>query len=192
MKKCSISADSSCEEVAEDLIANCKLKKEDRDKFIKEGISGDVLPSLDITDLQEILGFKLGPSKRIIKYIDENKDRLQPKDISENIPIKNEEVIKSFFKNYIGFEGNLEGIKGENDLKQLKEADINKLELNLGQRIKLNRYINYFNSLKEKKIKELKITISKESSDEEVLNYLKNELNISDESIEKLGLDEDI
>ena len=192
MKKCSISADSSCEEVAEDLIANCKLKKEDRDKFIKEGISGDVLPSLDITDLQEILGFKLGPSKRIIKYIDENKDRLQPKDISENIPIKNEEEIKSFFKNYIGFEGNLEGIKGENDLKQLKEADINKLELNLGQRIKLNRYINYFNSLKEKKIKELKITISKESSDEEVLNYLKNELNISDESIEKLGLDEDI
>ena len=41
-------------------------------------------------------------------------------------------------------------------------------------------------------MKEISITISKDSSDEEILKYLKNELNISDDSIENLGLDTEI
>ena len=147
--------------------------------------------SLDISDYQEI-GFTRGIGKKIKKYIEEHKDKFEPKEISEKIPIKNEEEIKAFFETYIGFKGNLEGIKEENDLKQLKEEDIKKLELNFGQRIKLQRYINYFYTLKETKVKEITITITKDSTDEEILNYLKNILNISDKSIENLGLDSDI
>ena len=191
MDECPISVDSSCEEVSEAIIEKFQLPKEDKEKFIKEGISEDVMLSLDISDYQEI-GFTRGIGKKIKKYIEEHKDKFEPKEISEKIPIKNEEEIKAFFETYIGFKGNLEGIKEENDLKQLKEEDIKKLELNFGQRIKLQRYINYFYTLKETKVKEITITITKDSTDEEILNYLKNILNISDKSIENLGLDSDI
>ena len=54
MDECSISVDSSCEEVSEALIEKFQLPKEDKEKFIKEGISGDVMLSLDISDYQEI------------------------------------------------------------------------------------------------------------------------------------------
>ena len=151
MKGCKISADSTCEEVAEDLSINCKLKEDDKNKFIKEGISGDILYMLDNNNIKNDLKMKIGPEKRITKYLEENKDKFKPKEIKENIPIKKEEEIKTFFEKFIGFKGNLDTIKEENDLKQLKKEDMEKLGLNLGQRIKLARYIDYFNSLKEKK-----------------------------------------
>ena len=190
MKGCKIAADSTCEEVAEDLSINCKLKEDDKNKFIKEGISGDILYMLDNNNIKNDLKMKIGPEKRITKYLEENKDKFKPKEIKENIPIKNDEEIKTFFEKFIGFKGNLDTIKEENDLKQLKKEDMEKLGLNLGQRIKLARYIDYFNSLKEKK--EIKITITKETNDDDALNYLKTELNISEESIENLGLDSDV
>ena len=190
MKGCKISADSTCEEVAEDLSINCNLKEDDKNKFIKEGISGDILYMLDNNNIKNDLKMKIGPEKRITKYLEENKDKFKPKEIKENIPIKNDEEIKTFFEKFIGFKGNLDTIKEENDLKQLKKEDMEKLGLNLGQRIKLARYIDYFNSLKEKK--EIKITITKETNDDDALNYLKTELNISEESIENLGLDSDV
>ena len=86
----------------------------------------------------------------------------------------------------------MDNIKGENDLKKLSKEDMKKLGLNLGQRIRLNRYINYFNSLKEKENKEIKITITENSNDNDARNYLTSELNISEESIGKLGLDNNI
>ena len=46
-----------------------------------------------------------------------------------------------------------------------------KLQLNLGQRIKLRRYINFLQE------KEITITITEKSSDDETLKFLKNELN---------------
>ena len=190
MKECKISANSTCEQVAEDLFMNLKLKEEDKKIFIKEGISGDILYMLDIDHIKKELKFKPILANKIKKYLEENKEKFKPKEISENIPIKNEEEIKAFFEKFIGYKDNLDSIKGENDLRQLKTEDMVKLGLNLGQRIKLVRYINYFNSLKEKK--EIKITITKDSNDVDALNYLKNELNISQESIEKIGLDSDI
>ena len=190
MKECKISTNSTCEQVAEDLFMNLKLKEEDKKIFIKEGISGDILYMLDIDHIKKELKFKAILANKIKKYLEENKEKFKPKEISENIPIKNEEEIKAFFEKFIGYKDNLDSIKGENDLRQLKIEDMVKLGLNLGQRIKLVRYINYFNSLKEKK--EIKITITKDSNDVDALNYLKNELNISQESIEKIGLDSDI
>ena len=193
MKAYTISSDSTCEEVAETLITNCKLKEEDKNKFIKEGISGDVLLDilLDCEDYQKTFQFKLGSFQKIRKYLEENKEKLKVKEINENISIKTEEDIKIFFEKFIGFKENLKGIKGENELKQLKKEDMEKLGLNLGQRIKLTRYINYFNSLKQKE-KEIIISIAKDTNDDDALNYLKKELNISERSIEKLGLDSNI
>ena len=65
----------------------------------------------------------------------------------------------------------MEEIKGEKELKQLTEEDMIKLQLNLGQRIKLRRYINFLQE------KEITITITEKSSDDETLKFLKNELN---------------
>jgi len=149
MKACNISTDSTCEEVAEALSASFKLKEEQKNIFIKEGISGDVLYFIDKNDIRDELHFKLGLAKHFEKYLNQNKEKFKPKEINENIPIAKQEEIKSFFEKYIGFKGNLDNIKGENDLEKLSKEDMKKLGLNLGQRIRLNRYINYFNSLKE-------------------------------------------
>ena len=190
MEENTISSNSTCEEVAEALFKIFRLIDKDKDfkeKLIGQGISGDILYNL--LDFIDSLDLKLGHNKKLKKYLEKNKEKFKPKEIDENISIKNEEEIKTFFEKFIGFKGNLEGIKGENELKQLKEEDMKKLGLNLGQRIKLFRYISYFNSLKDKKEKEIIITITKESSDEDTLIYLKNELNISEKSIDNLGLD---
>ena len=160
MKACNISADSTCEEVAEALSASFKLKEEQKNIFIKERISGDVLYFIDKNDIKDELHFKLGLIKNFEIYLNQNREKFKPKEINENIPIVKQEEIKSFFEKYIGFKGNLDNIKGENDLKKLSKEDMKKLGLNLGQRIRLNRYINYFNSLKEKENKEIKITIT--------------------------------
>ena len=194
MKAYNISTDSTCEEVAEALSASFKLKEEQKNIFIKEGISGDVLYFIDKNCIIDELHFKLGLAKNFEKYLNQNKEKFKPKEINENIPIAKQEEIKSFFEKYIGFKGNLDNIKGENDLKKLSKEDMKKLGLNLGQRIRLNRYINYFNSLKgkEKENKEIKITITENSNDNDARNYLTSELNISEESIGKLGLDNNI
>ena len=63
MKACNISTDSTCEEVAEALSASFKLKEEQKNIFIKEGISGDVLYFIDKNDIKDELHFKLGLAK---------------------------------------------------------------------------------------------------------------------------------
>ena len=74
-------------------------------------------------------------------------------------------------------------------LIELKEEEIKNLGLNLGQRKKIIKYINYFKTLKIEEPEETEILITKESSEEEVSKYLKEKLNISDTAIESLGLD---
>ena len=187
MIKCPISVDSTTEEIADFFEKEFKLTSEEKNKFINEGITGDVL--LEIGNFKEVLGIRFMPNKKIRDFINDHQIFFQPKEIDKNISIKNEEEVKHFFENYIGFKGNLNGIKGENELKQLKEEDMKKLGLNIGQRIKLTRIINhYFNDSKENE-KEIIITITKDSSDEETTNYLKNQLNISQKSLDNIGFD---
>ena len=189
MEDISITSDSSIEEVAKALTEKFKLKDKEKSKLINESISGDVLLELDVQILQTDFKFRPMTAKNIKQYLNKHKENLKPKDINDNIQIANEAEIKSFLEKYIGFKGELEGIKSENELKELKEEDMKKLKLNFGQRIRLSRYINHFNSIKEKNQKEIKITITRDSNDEEALNFLLNELKISKESIENLGLD---
>ena len=187
MIKCPISVDSTSEEIADFFEKEFKLTSEEKNKFINEGISGDVL--LEIGNFKEVLGIRFMPNKKIRDFINDHQIFFQPKEIDKNISIKNEEEVKHFFEKYIGFNGNLNGIEGENELKQLKEEDMKKLGLNIGQRIKLTRIINhYFNDSKENE-KEIIITITKDSSDEETINYLKNQLNISQKSLDNIGFD---
>ena len=59
-----------------------------------------------------------------------------------------------------------------------------KIGLYLGQRKKLNKYINYFNTLKiERPIEQKLILLTKESNIEEVPIFLKQILNFSEDSI---------
>ena len=74
-------------------------------------------------------------------------------------------------------------------LIKLKEEEIKNLGLNLGQRKKIIKYINYFKTLEIEEPEETEILITKESSEEEVSKYLKEKLNISDNAIKSLGLD---
>ena len=152
--------------------------------MIQEGISGDVL--LGFSNFFKVIGIIPGHANKIIKFLDANKEKFQPKPIDENISIKNEEDIKSFFEKYIGFKGNLDNIKGENELKNLNEEDMKKLGLNYGQRLRLERYIKHFNSQKDK---DIVITITKESSEEETNNYIKDVLKIKQDTIDNIGLD---
>ena len=192
MEDNTITSDSSIEEVANALTEKFKLRDSEKSILINESISGDVLFALDVQILQTDFKFRPVKAKNIANYLNEHKENLKPKDICDNIQITNEAEIKSFFEKYIGFKGELDGIKSENELKELKEEDMKKLKLNFGQRIRLSRYINHFNSIKEKTQKEIKITITRDSNDEEALNFLLKELKISKESIENLGLDADI
>ena len=133
MKACNISADSTCEEVAEVLSISFKLKEEQKNIFIKERISGDVLYFIDKNDIKDELHFKLGLLKKFEIYLNQNREKFKPKEINENIPFANQEEIKSFFEKYIDFKENFDNIKGENDLKKLSKEDMKKLGLKLGQ-----------------------------------------------------------
>ena len=184
MAEINFSRDSNPEEVAEFFSKNFKLDEKEKSIILNEGISGNVL--LDISSFEKVFDFRFGVSNKIKKYLDKNKDKFVPKEITEKISIQTEEEIQSFFEKYIGIKGQINNIKGENELKNLKEEDMKKLGLNFGQRIILARYIKYFISLKSK---EIEITITKDSDDDETSNYLKSELNISQQTIDNLFLD---
>ena len=182
MSELTLSIESTCEEVAEYFSKRISIISKDiTQKLIDEGISGDVLLKVDF----KVLGIGLKVITNIKNILKENQARLTPKNIPENISIRNEEEIKSFFEKYIGFKGDTSRIKEENELKSLNEENMKKLGLNLGQRIRLLRYIEYFNSLNEK---DIEVKITNKSSKEDVINYLKNELNISEDSINKNDL----
>ena len=67
----------------------------------------------------------------------------------------------------------MNGLDGKG-IMQLDEEGMEKLGVNVGQRIKLRKYIELF------KLEE-NISINKKSSEEEVTNFLKVKLNFSQE-----------
>ena len=75
-------------------------------------------------------------------------------------------------------------------LIELNEEGMNKLGLNIGQKKKIIKYINYFKTLKDDEPEDTKEKLlTKESTEEEVTKYLKEKLNFRDSAIEALGLD---
>ena len=183
-----INIDSSKEEVANFFEKKFKIKEDVKNNFIKEDISADILYDLDDKEFKS-LGLKVGPLKNIKVFLQNNKDHFKEKEIKEKITIKSKpNEVSEFFEKCLNFRGELNNMDGKG-LIELKEEEIKNLGLNLGQRKKIIKYINYFKTLKIEEPEETKILITKESSEEEVSKYLKEKLNISDTAIESLGLD---
>ena len=75
---------STKEEVADFLCNKLNLKDEVKDILLNDYISGDILPILSEKDLEQ-LKIKLGPRRRIIKLISENKNNFKEKELTEKL-----------------------------------------------------------------------------------------------------------
>ena len=194
-----LSIESSKEEVAEYFVKNFKLPELNKEILINEDISGDVLPQLSQltqSNFLELLSRGNNKTKvvtflKLKTYLEKNKDNFKEKEKKEIITANsNPEEVKRFFNKCLNFQKDLNGLNGK-DLLDLDEQKMKQLGLNLGQRFKLIKYINYFNTLIIDLVPKDKYEITKNSSEEEVAEFLKLKLNFSKESIESLGLDVD-
>ena len=184
-----ISELSTKEEVANYLSTELSLKDDMKNIFLNEYITGDILPQLTEEDVAG-LGFKLGPKKKINKFIAENKNKFKEKEITEKIMANsNHEEVKNFFEKCIEFTGELNNLDGKG-LLELNEEGMKSLGLKFGQRKRLIKYIEYFKTLKPPPDEEDKeLTISRKSSEEEVSKFLKMRLKFSEDSINNMELD---
>ncbi len=128
-------------------LSHLDLSKNQADNFIKEDISGDILLDLNVKDYKA-LEIKKGKKKRIQIYLEENKEKFKTKPLKLIIGINaNHSEVKKFFEEYLYFKGNINNID-EKELLNLSEEKMKNIGLNLGQRKKLIKYINYVKSLK--------------------------------------------
>ena len=177
-----ISIDSSKEEVAKFFSSNFNFSKEIIDNFIKEDISGEVLIDLETSDFK-LLGLKIGPIKKIQSFLNKNKDKFIPKPINLSININSSSNdVKTFFEKYLNYKESLNNINGK-QLFGLSLEEMEKEGLNLGQRKKLSKYIQFAIDKKNR------IEISEKSNMDEVAQFLKEELNLSDKAIEEISAD---
>ena len=175
-----ISIKSTKEEVAEFFKNIYRVREDISNNFIKEYISGDILPILSDSDLKS-LGLKLGPLKKWKNYYYENLDKFKEEEIFEEISLdSSSEEVKKFLENYLDFKENY-NLNGE-ILFELCEEDMKKLGMKLGQRKKLIKYIKQINMNKNK-------SITMKSSEVETANFLMKELKLSKQIVEELGLD---
>ena len=187
MMEKNLSSKSTKEEVADYFVENFKCKEETRELIIKEDISGDVLPYLQNEDFQS-LKLNTARSKRIKEYLKDNKNNFEEKEIKEKITMdSSEEKVKLFLERYINFKSSNNDINlNGKSLLELDEEQMKSKGMNIGQRRKLEKYIKDF---KASKIDEPKIEyklITEASNEEEVADYLRIELKLSEESLEEL------
>ena len=188
--KDSITFESTKEEVAEYFAKLCKFGDDVKKNFIENDISGEILLDLNDSDFKKLKA-KLGHIKKIQKSIEENKEKLVKKEIKEVISIySTSEQVAEFFEVSLNFKGDLQNLNGK-ELLELTEEKIEALGLNLGQKKKLIKFIEYFKTLKIEPPKEIEIELTKESTEEEVAKFLKVKLGFSDKAIEALALDGD-
>ena len=122
--------------------------------------------------------------RKIKNFLEQNKDKFGEKKYTEVISIYSEpKEVSEFFQKSLNFNGELNNLNGKG-LLELTDESIKALGLNLGQKKKLIKFINYFKTLKIETPKELILT--KESKLEEVVEYLKKKLNFSEEGIKSL------
>ena len=183
-----ITAESSKEEVGSFVMTNLKLKEEIKNILIKEDISGDVLLDLEEEDFK-FIGIKAIPMRKIKAYIEKNKDKFGKKKFTEVISINSDsKEVAEFFSKSLNFNENLNGLNGKS-LLELNDESIKNMGLNLGQRKKLVKYINYFKTLKIEPPKENDFVITESSTNEEVIDYLKKKLKFEEKAIKILTED---
>ena len=169
-----ITSSSSPEEIADFLSKRFKLSEEIIQNLKSQSISGDILPSLNDEEFK-LLGFKLGPMKKVKKYLSENKNDFPEKEFEKKININStKEEAKDILNKYIGIEEDID-LDGKS-LLNLSKDDIEKIGLNIGNKIKLKKYLEYLNSIKKENLekeKELNEKIDKIKENE--MNKDKNE-----------------
>ena len=188
MKSKDICFKSTKEEVAKFFAEYFRINEDVYNNLINEYISGDILPNLSQEDLS-YLGLRKISIMKWGQYHDKNKDKFKGDKIKEEISFNSTiEDVTKFFKSYLDFGKNSKNLNGKM-LFELKEEDMKKLGMKLGQR---KRLINYIKQLKKNKLnknKFIKITITENSTEEEVAKFLKDKLHFSQESIDCLGLE---
>ena len=188
-----INVNSSKEEVADFFVKKFDIKEEVKNNLIKEDISGDILLDLDKNDFKK-LGMGLGSLKKTLLFLKENKEIFEINTINKNLKLTDKSdcvKVADFFKKSLNYSGNLNKLDGKGLLK-INSEEIEKLGLNMGQKKKIIKYIDYFKTLKEENPEEKEIIITKESTKEEVAKFLKDKFNLSKEVIESLDLDGEI
>ena len=127
---------------------------------------------------------KIGQIKKIQIYLQNNKDKFILKPYKEIITTSSKEQdVKSFFEKYLAFKGNLNDINGKKML-ELTIEDMKNIGLNLGQRKKLIKYIEYVKTIKNEEL-----VVNENSTEEEVAKFLKEKMNFPDKTINELVLD---
>ena len=168
-----ITSSSSSEEVSKFFTKKYNITKEVQENIIKQEISGDILLSLEDADFKS-LGLKLGPMKKIKKYLSDNPNDFPEIKIEVKIDVNStQDDVKDFLDKYIGINEDLD-LNGK-ELLELTNKDIKSIGLNLGKQKKLEKYLKYFNSIKsENKVekkeekKEKKKEIEKKDEQEQV------------------------
>lgn len=191
-----LSIDSTKEEVSEYFVKNFKFPESATEILIKEDISGSVLPQLSQLKQKEFLEIFSAKEKvsgvsyqRIKNYLRNNEDKFKEKEIKEVILAHSDSnEVKNFFDKYLNFQKELNGLNGKS-LIELDEPKMIQLGLNLGQRLKLKKYIEHFKSLNDNLNKKDNIKITKNSTEQDVAEFLKIKLKFSQDSIDLLGFD---
>ena len=186
-----LSEESTKEEVADYFQKQFKISEEAKNSLIKEDISGDVLLNIQDNEFKSF-GIKIGPLKKIQKFLGENKDKFKEKEIKEVITaVSKPEEVKSFFDRCLNFKENLNELDGKG-LIELDEAGMKKLGLNLGQIKRLVKYIEYFKTIKIEeppKEEEQNFKITRKSTEKDIAKFLEKRLSFSQTSIDALALD---
>ena len=147
--------DKNIEELSSYMERLFQISKEVKQKIINECIDGEVLIEFNSQDYKI---FELNP------FLEETLKIIVNSVKNDKKEIKMEEIIKKL---------NSFGIKQPEDYLN---KDLEKLELKIGQKIMLKKYVNLMNSK----------PININSSYEDISKYFKEKLQISDESINKL------
>ena len=188
MSEINLSEESSKEDVANYFLNNFKISIEAKNNLIKEDISGEVLLEIQDSEFKQ-MGMKLGPMKKVRKFLDDNKTHFKNKEIKETITaISKPEEVKDFFERCFNYKNSLNNLDGKG-LIELNEESMKSLGLTLGQRKKLVKYIEYFKTIEVNIQEEEEIILTKKSSEEDVAKFLKTKLHFSEDSIDALGLD---
>ena len=182
-----ITLESTKEEIAEYLGIKFKISENTKKRILEEDINGEILFSLEDNELK-LLEMKAGQIMKVKKFISENKEKFNNININEKITdSSNTEEVKAFFDKNFNYKGDLKGLNGKG-LLELSENEIKNFGFTLGKRKKLIKYINFFKKEQTNKSTS-EIQLSKDSSQEEVTQYLKEKLQFSDKSIGELELD---
>ena len=136
MKSKDICFKSTKEEVAKFFAEYFRINEDVYNNLINEYISGDILPNLSQEDLS-YLGLRKISIMKWGQYHDKNKDKFKGDKIKEEISFNSTiEDVTKFFKSYLDFGKNSKNLNGKM-LFELKEEDMKKLGMKLGQRKRL-------------------------------------------------------